>query len=305
MAITFQEVCEAIEKILNTQEKFTLQEVRQALGSRGSMSTISKFVQKWRSEHYMSQRPQASHMHPAPDSIMEAVTNVWQNMSDQNSAVVLEKEKLIADLKEDYDLQIEQLNQMLKSIEDQKEQQEQNLKQQRMRSEELEEKLNKMHQENQLLTQSQHQLKDQISQMQSLSQSFEKTLKTRFQDELDRLQAFHQQVNDQLLKHVSELKELNEQQRLEYLKKIDALQLSLKTLESQIATESYSEKVLTELQKFKDNQKASFENQNQFNIQAHNFFENYKKTESFLKAQIFCAKIHSQWATINTKAPYN
>lgn len=114
MAVSFEEVAHAIELLLTKQEKFTLLEVRATLGDKGSMSTISKHVQKWRSEKFVSNKAPLDNMQPAPDSIMEAVTSVWQNMSHQSTQKLEEKEQEIDDISKKYS---EELNSMKESLE--------------------------------------------------------------------------------------------------------------------------------------------------------------------------------------------
>ena len=295
MAISFEEVCQAIDSILDKQDKFTLQEVRQELGSRGSMSTISKFVQKWRSEHYMSHRPQSSHMQPAPDSIMEAVTSVWQNMSHQNSALVQEKEQLLKQQQDDYDKQLEQMNLALEQSEKDIELLKKELQNQHAQREILELDSQKQKQQSKILLEKNLLLEEQMKKVQHLSDSYQENIRSQLEQACNEIKKAHLKEKEGLQAQLSQLQELNEQQRVEYMKKIDALQSTLLTYESQKTQQDYSASLLKKIDLLHDNQQSLNSAQEELKNKTDTFISTQSKLRKSLEKEIFCAQIHSKW----------
>lgn len=82
MAVSFLDVQLAIEQLIEQKKPLTLINLRSALGERGSMTTLSKYLQKWKTEKHIdaSIHSVSSLVQPAPDQIFSAVQNVWQEM---------------------------------------------------------------------------------------------------------------------------------------------------------------------------------------------------------------------------------
>ncbi len=84
--VTYQDVALAAEELQQAGERPTIERVRAHLGSTGSNTTISKYLQAW--------RDQATHIadslekKPTPNIVQAAVDSVWQQMRVQADAEI-------------------------------------------------------------------------------------------------------------------------------------------------------------------------------------------------------------------------
>lgn len=81
-SITYAEVELAINELLRVKKSITLANLRQQLGDRGSMTTLTKYLQQWKSSKFLEGVPVQTLSEPAPDHIMSAVQTVWHQMID-------------------------------------------------------------------------------------------------------------------------------------------------------------------------------------------------------------------------------
>jgi hypothetical protein len=81
-SITYAEVELAINELLRVKKSITLANLRQQLGDRGSMTTLTKYLQQWKSSKFLEGVPVQTLTEPAPDHIMSAVQTVWHQMID-------------------------------------------------------------------------------------------------------------------------------------------------------------------------------------------------------------------------------
>lgn len=96
MGITFEDVSQAAEAILQEGASPTIDKIRQHLGSTGSNTTISKYLNDWRN-HYFHSATLNSVKNVTPDPVKSAVERVWQEMNAQASAEISAmKEKMEA-----------------------------------------------------------------------------------------------------------------------------------------------------------------------------------------------------------------
>jgi predicted nucleic acid-binding Zn-ribbon protein len=87
LGVTYEEVAEVAESILQKGESPTIDKVRQSLGGTGSNTTISKYLNGWRNHYFQSKTPNAI-KNNTPDVVKSAVERVWQEMSAQASAEI-------------------------------------------------------------------------------------------------------------------------------------------------------------------------------------------------------------------------
>ncbi len=94
MSVTYSDVEQAIAELLEDKKSLTLANLRQALGDRGSMSTLSKYLQQWKGHRYLDSSKNAPPpaAPPAPDTIFSAVQSVWQQMQGIGQQQLAEKE---------------------------------------------------------------------------------------------------------------------------------------------------------------------------------------------------------------------
>ncbi|MBM4222830.1 MAG: hypothetical protein FJ161_03425, partial [Gammaproteobacteria bacterium] len=100
--VSYDDVCQAIEALLSENQSLTLANLREALGHRGSMSTLSKHLQTWKQQKFLSDKTVTVTAPPAPDSIFSAVQTVWQQMQGLGLQQVQEKEQEIQRLQANY-----------------------------------------------------------------------------------------------------------------------------------------------------------------------------------------------------------
>lgn len=245
MAINYEQVSQAIEGILETQGKYTLQDIREKLGHRGSMSTISKYAQQWREQHFISSssNSQTGHKHPAPESIMEAVTSVWQNMSDQSREEVQEKERQIEKITsalEDEIRTLQQDSEQVRAILAQKEQK--NLS--------LEDSLNSSLEKNQSYEKNEAILLQKISSLQSQHREQGKildkslaSLEESFKATCANIKEQSDQQEKQLKEQIAHLMSLCEEQRIESLKRQELLLREVETLKTQLGRQDFAKQL--------------------------------------------------------------
>jgi len=93
MSVTYLDVEQAIASLLEHKKSLTLANLRQALGDRGSMSTLTKYLQQWKTQRYIDPAKISTPIvPPAPDSIFSAVQTVWQQMQGIGDRQLAEKE---------------------------------------------------------------------------------------------------------------------------------------------------------------------------------------------------------------------
>jgi hypothetical protein len=96
-SITYVEVEQAIEALLKQKRSLTLAHLRHQLGDRGSMTTLSKYFQQWKSSRFLEGMPSQTIVEPAPDSILSAVQTVWHQMIDHGQEQLSQQQILFED----------------------------------------------------------------------------------------------------------------------------------------------------------------------------------------------------------------
>jgi len=95
MSVTYMDVDQAILLLLEHKKPLTLANLRVELGNRGSMSTLTKYLQQWKAQRYIDSSKIATPIvPPAPDAIFSAVQTVWQQMQGLGDQKFSEKEKI-------------------------------------------------------------------------------------------------------------------------------------------------------------------------------------------------------------------
>lgn len=239
MSITYEQVQHAIELLLESQEKFTLQDVRATLGDRGSMSTISKYVQKWKNQHYISQKPLEKSMKPAPEMLMESVSSLWQNMSDASNQKLYEKEKEIAEIKSQSEEHIASLSEHLEKEKSFNSDQTKTIERLEENIRALETQLMIERQSNKTLTDDKEQLlctfKELAQETENTTKSFKEELKSQY---AEKIEGKNQEIS--LLKEqISDLMNLNEEQRVNFISLHDKLKEEIKELSIKKISASY------------------------------------------------------------------
>lgn len=84
--VTYQDVALAAEQLQQAGERPTIERIRAHLGSRGSNTTISKYLQVWREQ--ANSIPDASEKKSTPNIVQAAVDSVWQQMRVQADAEI-------------------------------------------------------------------------------------------------------------------------------------------------------------------------------------------------------------------------
>jgi hypothetical protein len=86
--ITLEQVEVAAEHILSKGENPTIEKVRAIIGGTGSNTTISKYLQEWRSKRIMAEAPEFSSLKNPPDSVNAAVKHVWQQIREETDTEI-------------------------------------------------------------------------------------------------------------------------------------------------------------------------------------------------------------------------
>ena len=240
MAITFEQVCGAIEEILETQEKFTLQDVRAHLGNKGSMSTISKYAQQWRSNKFIVTKKDSQNHQPAPDSIMEAVTSVWQNMSHQSTQQLKEKQEELEKCCAQFEQNIMELNNQIQQEQQEKKELQQELGQLEQKLRNSEQEIFEKQKTIEILKEDKNQLILSYDKNQLSIENTIKNLETTFESKYQNLLAESEKKVAVLSDQISHLMNLNEEQRIESLKYQESLLREAQIHQVKKVTESLS-----------------------------------------------------------------
>lgn len=91
-AVSYAEVHSALAQLVSRKEPITLSTLRQALGNRGSMSTLSKHLQRWKTEQALTDLP-SGNINPAPEPILAAVQGVWQQIFEKGQQELVEQKE--------------------------------------------------------------------------------------------------------------------------------------------------------------------------------------------------------------------
>ena len=107
IGITYEQVAQAAETILMEGQNPTIHRVRASLGDTGSITTINKYLNQWKSEKLVSNSIQQTTKAMPTNPVTQAADQLWQQLI--NKAHDTAQEEIDA-VKEDYQLQIEGLN---------------------------------------------------------------------------------------------------------------------------------------------------------------------------------------------------
>lgn len=91
-AVSYAEVQSALAQLVERKESITLSSLRAALGHRGSMSTLSKHLQRWKQEQALTEIPPGP-INPAPEPILAAVQGVWQKIFEKGQQELLQQQE--------------------------------------------------------------------------------------------------------------------------------------------------------------------------------------------------------------------
>lgn len=124
LGITLEEVSSAAQEIISSGQNPTIEKVRSALGSRGSNSTISKYLNQWRQQALPAQLNQElnSPIVQQSDAVSSAVDQVWASLQAESKQEI---EQLKSDFAEKYAIQQQELTATHETL---TQQQHQNLK---------------------------------------------------------------------------------------------------------------------------------------------------------------------------------
>lgn len=101
-AVSYADVQVALAGLIERKEPITLSNLRVALGNRGSMSTLSKHLQRWKHEQALDTLPPGP-VNPAPEPIMAAVQGVWQQLFDQGQQELTEQKQLFEAQRQEFE----------------------------------------------------------------------------------------------------------------------------------------------------------------------------------------------------------
>lgn len=85
--ISYEEVEQVAEQILQEGQAPTIERIRYELGT-GSNSTISKYLNEWKSQRLRTSTTPLPTTHTPSDPVNEAVKRVWQQMIEENEAKI-------------------------------------------------------------------------------------------------------------------------------------------------------------------------------------------------------------------------
>lgn len=85
--VSFEEVELHAETLLAKGDNPTIEKIRRALGDRGSNSTISKYINEWRSRRGLSGSA-AKHLHNSQLGSQESAERIWQNLQDETQLAI-------------------------------------------------------------------------------------------------------------------------------------------------------------------------------------------------------------------------
>jgi chromosome segregation ATPase len=82
LGVSFADVATAADELVQAGEQPTIEKIRYQLGSRGSFSTISRFLKDWR-DGRLVQKPTSV---TPPDQVQAAVSAVWEKLHQETEA---------------------------------------------------------------------------------------------------------------------------------------------------------------------------------------------------------------------------
>jgi chromosome segregation ATPase len=105
--ITYDEVEQAANALLQQRQNPTIEGVRAALGNTGSFATLSKHLNTWRAHYLVStvKEPSNNQSTVAPDEVSRAVNQIWEQLTTQAQQ---QTEKVTKDCEEKITLAIQE-----------------------------------------------------------------------------------------------------------------------------------------------------------------------------------------------------
>lgn len=88
IGVTYEEVSDVADQILQQQKNPTIERVRAALGGTGSFGTLSKHLQTWRNQRLLSGVQKNPKKVLPSDAVSRAVDQVWQQLNEQTQAEI-------------------------------------------------------------------------------------------------------------------------------------------------------------------------------------------------------------------------
>jgi regulator of replication initiation timing len=229
-AVSYQDVELAIQSLLKEKKAVTLANLRYQLGNRGSMTTLSKYLQQWKSSKYLDDINPSDVHEPAPDTIFTAVQSVWQQMIGHGEQQIVKAQQEFEEKESNYLNKIHQSEEHLSSAKERINSLEQEIKELKKEFLEVVHKNEKLTFDNHGLNQNLKNYADFSMIVQQNLQDVRKILSDRHQEEITALKAAQQETLDRFKIENSNLKELLEQQRHEYLVAQDKLKIEFQTL---------------------------------------------------------------------------
>lgn len=224
-AVSYQDVELAIQSLLKEKKAVTLANLRFQLGNRGSMTTLSKYLQQWKSSKYLDDVPTVDVHEPAPDPIFTAVQSVWQQMVGHG-------EQQIVKVQEEFEVKETEYLDKIKKLEAESVLAKENLELLEQNLKELKKQLSESLHRNEKLVFDNHGLNQNLKNYADFSlmiqqnlQDVRKMLSTRYEEELILLKQSHEEIIERFKTENSNLKELLEQQRHEHLLVQDKLKV--------------------------------------------------------------------------------
>jgi chromosome segregation ATPase len=289
-SVTYVEVETAINELLKIKKALTLANIRQQLGDRGSMTTLSKYLQQWKNSKFLDRIPTQTIAEPAPDQIMSAVQTVWHQMIGHG-------QEQLGKLQEEFSTQeaqwVVQENELQIHIQEltealQKERDAHTFLKEE--SHHLEKNYQQLQQDNarldEALKKEQHYLKECQQQFQEMKVVLEQNYTIRFQELLKIVDETKKVARSE----VDNLKVLLEQQRHEHLVALDRLTVEHRQLlilhQQQKTQEELTQAWGAMTQELKGQMNFLTENQNQVLQSAQHVYQNFiEQQQRFLKMQ--------------------
>lgn len=233
--VSFEEVALAAENILSKGENPTIEKVRLALGSRGSNSTISKYMSEWRSQSLPNKLAESSSSLPnTPDPVNRAVSAVWEQLQ-------LEKKTEIEQIKEETQDKIKSLTVTNEDLQKNLEEIVNKCDELGTINSELKEELtqfkNRYHEESKQHTITQNKLEESYNSKKEIEKVFEKNLaatKSHFEEAIAAIQENYKSQISELNSEIDKLKEQAENYRHQAIVTIDDLKTKNAEKESKI-----------------------------------------------------------------------
>jgi DNA repair exonuclease SbcCD ATPase subunit len=228
--VTYAEVEEALNELVKVKKSLTLSNLRQQLGDRGSMTTLTKYLNQWKSLKFIDNIPSQSIVEPAPDHIMTAVQTVWHQMVGHGQEQLAQYQLEFQQKELEWEAKLQELRLNFDQVKKAYSVKEDEYRDLQQKYTQLFDSENKLKQQCMQLTESLHQEKEFSQQLAQNYQQEKSFLEKNYFDRLKELKESYDLGRKQSEREIDNLKTLMEQQRHEHLLAFDQLTFEHKEL---------------------------------------------------------------------------